>query len=222
MDTQDLSAAVEPLPTVHVRPSADGDLGAIAAIYGHHVLHGTGSFETEPPGEDEMRRRRADVLARGLPHLVAEDAGGAILGYAYASAYRPRAAYRNTVENSVYVRHDTVGQGIGRLLLTELIARCEALGARQMVAVVGDSANLASVRLHEAFGFRLVGTLNSVGCKHGRWLDTVLLQRQLGEGDRTDPAGASDSMLAGDAAQLRLPWRSPAASVVSQPGHQGA
>ena len=189
MDTQAISPPVAPLPAIRIRPSEERDIGAIAAIYGHHVLHGTGSFETEPPGEEEMRRRRADILARGLPYLVAEGEDGTILGYAYASAYRPRAAYRNTVENSVYVRHDIVGRGVGRLLLAELIAQCEALGARQMVAVVGDSANLASVRLHEALGFRLVGTLRSVGRKHGRWLDTVLLQRPLGEGDQTDPAG---------------------------------
>jgi phosphinothricin acetyltransferase len=135
-----------------------------------------------------MRHRRADILVRGLPYLVAEDEGGAILGYAYASAYRPRAAYRNTVESSVYVRHDATGRGVGRLLLTELIARCETLGLRQMVAVVGDSGNLASVRRHQAFGFRLVGTLTSVGRKHGRWLDTMLLQRPLGESDGTAPA----------------------------------
>lgn len=189
MDTQALPPATASLGTLRVRPSTADDLGAITAIYGHHVLHGTASFETEPPREEEMRRRRTDILARGLPHLVAEDGDGTVLGYAYASAYRPRAAYRNTVENSVYVRHDIVGRGVGRLLLAELIAQCEALGARQMVAVVGDSANLASVRLHEAFGFRLIGTLSSVGRKHGRWLDTVLLQRQLGEGDSTDPAG---------------------------------
>lgn len=188
MDTQDLSTTSRPLLTLRVRPSTENDVSAIATIYGHHVLHGTASFETEAPGEEEMRRRRADVLARGLPYLVAEDGDGTVLGYAYASAYRPRAAYRNTVENSVYVRHDIVGRGVGRLLLAELIARCEALGLRQMVAVVGDSANLASVRLHEAFGFRLIGTLSAVGRKHGRWLDSVLLQRQLGEGDRTDPA----------------------------------
>jgi L-amino acid N-acyltransferase YncA len=188
MDTQDLSPPAKSLPTTRIRASTEDDVGAIAAIYGHHVLHGTGSFETEPPGTEEMRRRRADIVARGLPYLVAEDEGGTILGYAYASAYRPRAAYRNSVENSVYVRHDIVGRGVGRLLLGDLIAHCEALGLRQMVAVVGDSANLASVRLHEAFGFRLVGTLTSVGRKHGRWLDTVLLQRALGEGGRTDPA----------------------------------
>ena len=189
MDTQHLSPASRPLPTLRVRPSAEDDIGAIAAIYGHHVLHGTASFETEPPGEEEMRRRRADILARGLPHLVAEDGDGAVLGYAYASAYRPRAAYRNTVEDSIYVRHDAAGRGVGRLLLAELLARCEAIGVRQMVAVVGDSANQASVRLHQAFGFRLVGMLNSVGRKHGRWLDSVLLQRELGDGDRTDPKG---------------------------------
>jgi L-amino acid N-acyltransferase YncA len=189
MDTQDLAPVTGPLDTIRVRPSVEDDIGAIAAIYGHHVLHGTGSFETKPPGTEEMQRRRADVLARGLPYLVAEDTDGAVLGYAYASAYRPRAAYRNTAENSVYVRHDVIGRGVGRLLLAELLTQCEALGVRQMVAVVGDSANLASVRLHEAFGFRLVGTLNSVGRKHGRWLDTVLLQHSLGEGDRTDPAG---------------------------------
>jgi phosphinothricin acetyltransferase len=188
MDTQDLSRASRPRPTLRVRASTEADGGAIAAIYRHHVLHGTASFETEPPGEEEMRRRRADILARGLPYLVAEDGDGTVLGYAYASAYRPRAAYRNTVENSVYVRHDIVGCGVGRLLLSELIARCAALGLRQMVAVVGDSANVASVRLHKAFGFRLIGTLSAVGRKHGRWLDTVLLQRQLGEGNRTDPA----------------------------------
>ena len=187
MNTQDFAPATGQLDTIRVRQSAEDDIGAIAAIYGHHVLHGTGSFETEPPNEDDMRRRRADVLARGLPYLVAEYSDGAILGYAYASAYRPRAAYRNTAENSVYVRHDVNGRGIGRLLLQELLTQCEALGVRQMVAVVGDSANLASVRLHEAFGFRLVGTLRSVGRKHGQWLDTVLLQRALGEGDDTDP-----------------------------------
>jgi phosphinothricin acetyltransferase len=161
MDTQALPPPAEPLSAIRIRPSTEDDVGAIAAIYGHHVTHGTGSFETEPSEVEEMRRRRADILVHGLPYLVAEGEGGAILGYAYTSAYRPRAAYRNTVENSVYVRHDAISRGIGRLLLAELIARCEALGLRQMVTVVGDSANLASVRLHQAFGFRLVGTLSS-------------------------------------------------------------
>ena len=113
MDTQDLAPLTAPPGAIRVRPSTDDDIGAIAAIYGHHVLHGTGSFETEAPGAEEMRRRRADILARGLPYLVAEGGDGAVLGYAYASAYRPRAAYRNTAENSVYVRHDLVGRGVG-------------------------------------------------------------------------------------------------------------
>jgi len=189
MDTQAFSLPSRPLPAIRIRPSRDGDLGAVAAIYGHHVRHGTASFEVEPPGIEEMRRRRADILARNLPYLVAEDDAGEILGYAYAGAYRPRAAYGNTVEDSIYARHDARGRGVGRQLLAELIARCEALGLRQMVAVVGDSANEASVRLHQAFGFTLVGTLHAVGRKHGRWLDSVLLQRPLGQADGTAPAG---------------------------------
>lgn len=169
-----------------VRPATDGDMEAIAAIYGHHVLHGTASFETEPPGTEEMARRRAALLAQGYPYLVAER-DGVVIGYAYASAYRPRAAYRDTVENSVYLRPDAAGRGVGSLLLAALVEACEARGYRQMIAVVGDSANAASVRLHERHGFRLVGTLRSVGHKHGRWLDTVLLQRTLGAGDAAPP-----------------------------------
>jgi L-amino acid N-acyltransferase YncA len=188
MDTTQSTAVAGQRPSFIIRPSSDGDMAAIAAIYGHHVTHGTGSFETEPPDVNEMRHRRAAVVERGLPYLVAADSDGTVLGYAYAGAYRPRIAYANTVENSVYVRHDCVGRGIGRSLLQALIERCEALGFRQMVAVVGDSANQASVRLHETLGFRLVGTLRSVGHKHGRWLDTVLLQRALGDGDETDPS----------------------------------
>lgn len=171
-----------------IRSATEADMGAVAEIYAHHVLHGTASFETEPPPLEEMRRRRADVLERGLPYLAAEAPDGTIIGYAYATAYRPRPAYRNTVENSVYVRQDMVGRGVGRALLQALIAECEGRGFRQMVAVVGDSANLASIRLHEALGFRLVGTLRSVGRKHGRWLDTVLLQRPLGDADATPVA----------------------------------
>lgn len=172
-----------------IRSATDADMEAIAAIYAHHVLHGTATFETEPPSAAEMLRRRAEMLARGLPYLAAAAPDGTVLGYAYATAFRPRAAYRNTVENSVYIRHDQVGRGIGRALLQTLIAACEAGGFRQMVAVVGDSANLASIGLHEALGFRTVGTLRSVGRKHGRWLDTVLLQRPLGEADATVPPG---------------------------------
>ena len=171
---------------VTIRPSRDADLDAITAIYGHHVRHGTASFETEPPPVEEMRRRRSELLSRGFPYLAAE-ADGVVLGYAYAGPYRPRAAYRDTTENSVYVRPDTIGQGVGTLLLRALIAECEALGLRQMVAVVGDSANTASIRLHERCGFRLVGVLEAVGYKHGRWLDSVLLQRALGDGGSTPP-----------------------------------
>jgi phosphinothricin acetyltransferase len=159
---------------------------AVAAIYAHHVLHGLASFETEPPSLDEMRRRRQDIAAKDLPYLVAER-GSTVLGYAYAGTYRPRAAYRNTVENSVYLRHDAAGQGIGTRLLPELIAACEARDLRQMVAVIGDSGNQASIRLHQRCGFRLVGVLEAVGYKHGRWLDSVLMQLRLGRGASAPP-----------------------------------
>jgi phosphinothricin acetyltransferase len=161
-------------------------MDAVTAIYAHHVLHGDASFETDAPNAAEMRRRRADVVATGLPYLIATD-DDSVVGYAYASLYRLRAAYASTVENSVYVRPDVTGRGIGQRLLTALIDACEASGLRQMVAVVGDSANVASIRLHEKLGFRRVGVLTNVGFKHGRWLDSVLLQRGLGEGARTPP-----------------------------------
>ena len=170
-----------------IRPSEDRDLPAVTAIYAHNVRFGTASFETDPPSLPEMIRRRADILAKGQPYLVAE-AAGEILGYAYAGTYRPRPAYRDTVENSIYVRPDLMGRGIGRLLLPALIEACEARGYRQMVAVVGDSANLASIRLHQRCGFRLVGTFEAVGYKFGCWLDSVLLQRSLGRGSDAPPA----------------------------------
>jgi len=173
-------------PDATIRPSRSADMAAVTAIYRHHVLHGTASFETEPPDEAEMVRRRGDVVGRGLPHLLLEVAGQ-IRGYAYAGPYRPRAAYRDTVENSVYLAPDAIGRGFGRRLLAALIDECTAQGLRQMVAVVGDSANLPSIRLHERMGFRRVGTFVSVGFKHGRWLDTVLLQRTLGAGDTVPP-----------------------------------
>jgi L-amino acid N-acyltransferase YncA len=169
-----------------VRSSDDDDIQAITAIYAHHVLHGTGSFETEAPSQAEMATRRAGIIGRAMPYLVASD-GSTVLGYTYASPYRPRAAYADTVENSIYLRPDLVGRGIGRRLLTALVGACEALDLRQMVAVVGDSANLASIRLHERCGFRTVGVLQSVGWKHGKWLDTVLLQRTLASGDSSLP-----------------------------------
>lgn len=177
--------------TTMVRPGADADVEEIAAIYAHHVRHGTASFETEAPAAAEMRRRRAELVARDYPYLVA-DAAGRVAGYAYAGPYRPRLAYRDTVENSVYLRADVIGGGIGARLLDALVGECEARGFRQMIAVVGDSGNVASIRLHERAGFRLVGVLRSVGYKHGRWLDTVLLQRALGVGDTAPPLGRPD------------------------------
>ena len=174
-----------------IRSSRDGDLDAIATLYRHHVLHGTASFETEAPSTAEMARRRADLVGRGMPHLVLEQAGR-IRGYAYAGPYRPRAAYRDTVENSVYLAADAIGCGFGRQLLAALIEQCTALGLRQMVAVVGDSDNLPSIALHERLGFRRVGTLTGVGFKHGRWLDTVLLQRSLGPGDTIQPIARAE------------------------------
>ncbi|MEE8274204.1 MAG: N-acetyltransferase family protein [Alphaproteobacteria bacterium] len=169
-----------------LRESRDADLVAIAAIYAHHVRHGLASFEEEPPDADELGRRRAALLERGYPYIVAE-AGGAVVGYAYAGPYRPRPAYRHTVEDTVYVAPDAAGRGVGRALLEALIARCTALGYRQMVAVIGDSANAPSIGLHEALGYRRAGTLASVGFKFGRWIDTIILQRALGEGDESLP-----------------------------------
>jgi L-amino acid N-acyltransferase YncA len=169
-----------------VRAAAEADLPAITAIYSHHVLHGSASFETVPPAADEMARRRSDVLRRGLPFLVAEREG-VVAGYAYASSYRPRPAYRFSVEDSLYVHPAHIRRGLGRLLLEQLIGECERGEWRQMIAVIGDSANAASICLHEAFGFRRVGVLEAVGFKFGRWVDTVLMQRPLGHGNRTPP-----------------------------------
>jgi L-amino acid N-acyltransferase YncA len=161
-----------------VRPSTDLDVAAITEIYDHHVRHGIASFETDPPDADEMARRRSEIIERGLPWLAAE-MKGSVLGYAYAVQYRSRAAYRFTLEDSIYVHPMHIGKGIGKLLLQELIARCQEVGARQMIAVIGDTDNPASVRLHARFGFRHVGVLQAVGFKFQRWLDTVLMQRPL-------------------------------------------
>ena len=169
-----------------IRDSTEPDVAAVQAIYGHHVLHGSASFEEEPPSVVELARRRADVLGRGLPYLVAE-IDDEVVGYAYASPYRARSAYRFSLENSVYVDHRRHRNGIGRTLLAALIARCESGDWRQMIAVIGDSANVSSIALHERLGFRMVGTLRAVGFKFGRWLDTVLMQRELGAGDRALP-----------------------------------
>ena len=162
------------------------DVAAITEIYGDHVRNGTATFELEPPDREEMLRRWRDITERGLPWLVAMR-GDSVAGYAYAGAYRPRPAYRHTVEDSIYIRRDHVGNGIGRSLLDALIAGCERAGARQMIAVIGDSGNTASIRVHAATGFAPIGVLPDVGWKFGRWLDVVLMQRALGPGAR-EPA----------------------------------
>ena len=174
-------------PSVLVRDAADADVARIQQIYAYHVLHGTASFELEPPTLEQMRERYAAVRANGMPYLVAE-VDGAVRGYAYVTPYRPRPAYRNTVEDSVYVEHGWHGLGIGNRLLAELVARCRDGGWRQMIAVVGDSRNAASIALHARQGFHPAGTLRSVGYKFGQWRDTVLMQRELGDGDRTPPS----------------------------------
>lgn len=172
-----------------IRAVENADIPAMAAIYGHHVLTGLGSFEETPPTDEAMAGRVAAVGRLDLPWLVAEEAGE-IVGYAYASAFRSRPGYRYTAEDSVYVAPDAAGRGVGRALLSAVIGRCEAMGLRQMLAVIGDSGNAASIGLHRALGFELVGVARGVGFKHGRWVDLVWMQRTLNEGDQAPPASA--------------------------------
>jgi L-amino acid N-acyltransferase YncA len=174
------------MPDPVIRPAEPRDLAAIARIYGQAVREGTASFELAPPDEAEMMRRFETLMAGGYPYLVA-DIGGAIVGYAYAGSYRARPAYRWSVEDSVYVDLSAHRRGLGRALLGRLIAESEARGFRQMIAVIGDSANASSIELHRAMGFRMVGTFDNVGFKFGRWLDSVLMQRALGDGAKTAP-----------------------------------
>ncbi len=169
-----------------IRPATENDADALAAIYGHAVLHGFGTFEEEPPTAADMEGRRRLIANRDLPYLVAED-DGQVQGFAYAGPFRPRAAYRYTLEDSVYVAPDTAGKGVGRALLTAIIAACEALGVRQLIAVVGDSGNSASLALHRSLGFEQTGVSRSVGFKHGRWVDIVQLQKPLNGGDSRAP-----------------------------------
>ena len=169
-----------------MRPAAPEDLPAVHSIYAHHVLHGLASFEEEPPSLLELERRFDDLRRLELPWLVAE-LGGTVAGYGYCALYRSRSAYRYALEDSVYVRHDMQGKGVGSAILRELIGRCEALGYRQLIAVIGDSANSASVSLHAGLGFLRVGILRSAGYKFGRWVDSVLMQRPLGPGDAIAP-----------------------------------
>jgi L-amino acid N-acyltransferase YncA len=166
---------------LRVRPSTEDDVAEIARIYSHYVRHSTATFELDPPTRDDMAKRRSDILSLGLPYLVAER-DGAIFGYAYAGHYRPRPGYQFTIEDSVYIDPQHAGHGCGKALLTALIGICEQGPWRQMIAVIGDTANTASIRLHERFGFRSVGTLSSVGFKFNRWVDSMLMQRELGPG----------------------------------------
>ena len=172
------------MPIIH--RAEISDMPVVTAIYAHHVLHGTATFETEPPTLEEMSRRREEVTALGFPYLVAEESGE-VLGYAYVRPFHARAAYCNTVESAIYIRHDSIRRGLGKLLMQELIQICQGLGLRQMIAVIGGSDNVASIRLHESLGFRVAGQLKSVGYKHHQWLDTVYLQLPLGLGDTTIP-----------------------------------
>ncbi|MDY0106528.1 MAG: N-acetyltransferase family protein [Giesbergeria sp.] len=169
-----------------IRSSHDGDIAAITAIYAHHVLHGTGTFETEPPAETDMAARRADVLAKGLPYLVAEQ-DGQVLGFAYCNWFKPRPAYRFSAEDSIYVAEAARGMGLGRQLLDALCAAAETAGVRKLLAVIGDSANAGSIKVHQAAGFTHIGVMRSVGWKLGAWRDVVLMEKPLGAGDSTAP-----------------------------------
>jgi phosphinothricin acetyltransferase len=174
--------------TLRLRDATAADLPAITAIYAHHVLHGTGTFEEDAPDQAEMAARMAKVQAARCAWMVAEDETGLVIGYGYFAPFRERSAYRFTAEDSVYVRDDIRGQGVGKALVAELIARGEARGFRQMIAVIGDSENVGSIGLHLSLGFRQVGVLRAAGMKFGRWVDVVQMQRALGEGERTTPA----------------------------------
>jgi L-amino acid N-acyltransferase YncA len=170
----------------NIRPATEADLPAITSIYEHAVRFGTATFELDPPDLAEMTRRFRSLADGKFPYLSAE-LDGAVVGYAYAGPYRPRPAYRFSVENSVYFDPKAQGRGLGKLIMQELIGRCEQRGFRQMVAVIGDSANVASIGVHRSTGFKMIGTCENVGFKFGRWLDTVMMQRDLGEGARTMP-----------------------------------
>ena len=170
-----------------IRDATEADIPEIQSIYAHHVLTGTGTFEEEPPSVEEMTNRYRGIIGRGWRWLVAADETG-VLGYAYYTQFRDRSAYRYCVENSIYVREDVRGQGVGKALVRELVDICTAAGMRQMIAVVGDSENTGSIGVHASLGFQTVGTLRAAGIKFGRWLDVVYMQRALGRGDLDIPA----------------------------------
>lgn len=172
------------MPTI--RPARDEDIAAITAIYTHHVLHGTGTFETTPPSAEDMAGRRADVLSKGLPYLVLADADQ-VVGFAYCNWFKPRPAYRFSAEDSVYLTTNSGGKGWGRLLLTELATQAERVGVRRLIAVIGDSANAGSIGVHQSLGFTHVGVLRACGWKFGRWLDVVMMEKALGAADSNSP-----------------------------------
>lgn len=170
-----------------IRPSQAQDIPALSAIYAHHVLHGTGTFELEPPTPGDMAQRRDDVLAKGLPYLVAVE-GATVLGFAYCNWFKPRPAYRFSAENSIYLAPQAQGQGLGRALLAELATQAEQVGVRKLIAVIGDSANTGSIAVHRACGFAHVGVLKSCGWKFDQWRDVVMMDKALGLGDSNAPA----------------------------------
>ena len=172
------------MPTI--RPSQTSDLAAITAIYRHHVLQGTGTFELDPPSQEDMANRREDVLSKGLPYLVATE-GSQVIGYAYCTWFKPRPAYRLSAEDSIYMAPEALGRGYGRALLAELAAQAQRAGVRKLIAVIGDSANLGSIKVHQSIGFTQVGVLKSCGWKFDQWRDVVLMDKALGAGD-TRPA----------------------------------
>lgn len=172
------------MPTI--RPARDEDIAAITAIYTHHVLHGTGTFETTPPSAEDIAARRADVLAKGLPYLILTDADE-VRGFAYCNWFKPRPAYRFSAEDSVYLAPDSGGKGWGRLLLVELAAQAERVGVRKLIAVIGDSSNAGSIGVHQSLGFTHVGVLRACGWKFGRWLDVVMMEMPLGAADSNSP-----------------------------------
>ena len=169
-----------------IRPSTDADLPAITAIYAHHVLNGTGTFEVDPPSADDMFGRRADVLSKGLPWLVAVQ-DDKVIGYAYCNWFKPRPAYRFSAEDSIYLSPDAAGKGVGSTLLAELLAQAQRAGIRKLIAVIGDSANAGSIGVHRAAGFQPVGVLKACGWKFDKWLDVVMMDKALGEADSTSP-----------------------------------
>jgi L-amino acid N-acyltransferase YncA len=183
-----MTASLHAALPVQLRDATPEDMAQVQAIYSFYVTRSAASFEEEPPSVEEMMRRHGEIVRRGMPYLVAVD-HGEVVGYTYAGPWRPRSAYRYTLEDSIYVAPFVQGRGVGRALLGSLIERCTEMGYRRMVAVIGDSANQSSIALHRALGFRQEGVLRGVGLKFGRWVDVVMMHRVLGDDDRPLPDG---------------------------------